>query len=394
MSEYRCTLIGADRKRVVRNIEADDEQTLLLKTKELGYFLLDKEVVPPPVKVIKTLAVKDLIIFCRQMSVMIQSGVTIIKAIDILTQKTYNKKTKAVYSSIYEMLQKGNSLSQSMNAQNVFPQMLINMVAAGESSGILETNLAKMAEHFEKENRLKNKVRGALVYPIILSIVCIIVVLFLVTKVLPTFFTLYEGHELPVPTQILVNISKGLTNNWILILFIVGLCVIGIPILNRIPAVRYWLDSMKLSLPYFGKLNRTIYSARCARAFSSLYASGIDIIDMLRMIASVIGNTVIEKKFDDVISKVSRGEYISTSMDDLHVFDPMLISMIFIGEESGSIDSILSKAADYFDEESDTATSRLVGVLEPVLIVIMALIVGFIAVAVMLPLYGMYQYVA
>jgi type IV pilus assembly protein PilC len=394
MAQYRCTLVDSVGKQTVRTIEADNEQALTQKAKELGLFLMDSKEIQKASVAIKTIPNKDLIIYCRQMSVMIQSGITIIRAISILTEKTENKKTKQIYSNIYEMLQKGHSLADAMTAQNCFPSLLINMISAGEATGTLEKNFTKMAEHFEKENKLTNKVKGALMYPIILGIVTLGVVILLMVKVLPTFFELYAGHTLPLPTRILVAVSNFMTTYWYVLAGIAVGIIFGVPALKKIPSIHRRMDARKLKIPYIGKLNRTIYSARCARSFASLYASGIDVIPMLKMIGATCGNMVIEEGFQDVVQKVSKGSYISTAMEEMHVFDPMLMSMIYIGEESGSIDSILDRAADYFDEESDTATSRMVGIIEPVMIVVMALVVRFIAIAVMMPLYGMYSFVS
>ncbi len=394
MKTFKCVLIDKNKKKVTRIIEAENEQSLLLKIKQMEYYLVSKDEVVKETKAIKKMKPKDLIIFCRQISVMLESGITIIKAIHILEAKSTNPKTKVVYERIYESMQKGNSLSTAMKAQEVFPNILINMIEAGETGGIVEKNLAKMGEHFEKENKLNNKIKSAMMYPMILSIVAIVVVIFLVTLVLPTFFELYEGQDLPVITQILVSFSNILTKYWMIVLggvAIIGMCI---PIICKLKPVRFAIDSFKLNGPVVGKLNRTIYSARCARGFATLYASGLDMIELLRMVSIIIGNVVIEEKFQDVIQKVSRGEYISTSLEDTAVFDPMFTSMVYIGEESGSIDTILDSAANYFDEEADAASTRLVSLLEPIMMIIMALVIGFIVAAVMLPMYGMMQHIS
>lgn len=394
MKVFKCVLIDKNKNKVTRIIEAENEQTLLLKIKQMEYFLVSKEEVKQEVKSVRKMKAKDLIIFCRQISVMLDAGITIIRAIHILESKSSNPKTRVIYERIYESMQKGNSLSVSMRAQQVFPNILINMVEAGETGGILEKNLAKMGEHFEKENKLNNKIKGAMMYPIILSIVAIVVVIFLVTMVLPTFFSLYEGQDLPLITQILVAFSNFLTDYWPFALAGVAIVIMVIPIICKLKPIRTRIDTFKLKAPVIGKLNRTIYSARCARGFATLYASGLDMIELLRMVSLIIGNVVIQDKFQTVIQKVSRGEYISTALEDARVFDPMFTSMVFIGEESGSIDTILESAANYFDEEADAASTRIVSLIEPLMIIVMALIIGFIVAAVMLPMYGMMQYIS
>ncbi len=389
MKLFKCVLIDKNRKKVTRTLEAENEQSLLLKIKQMEYYLVSYEEVHREVKPVKRMKAKDLIVFCRQTSVMLQSGITIIKAIHILETKSDKPKIRAIYGKIYESMQKGNSLSTAMREQGVFPNILLNMVEAGETSGILEINLAKMGEHFEKENKLNNKVKSSLMYPMILGAIAIVVVIFLMTTVLPTFFTLYEGYDLPLPTQILVSVSNFISNYWWLLIAGLAILFMVMQILLKIRSVRKFIDRIKLKMWVVGKLNRTIYSARCARGFATLYASGLDMIQLLQMVSIIIGNIVIEDEFQNVIQKVSRGEFISTSLEDTKLFDPMFTSMVYIGEESGSIDSILGSAADYFDEEADAATTRLVSFLEPLMIVVMALVIGGIVVAVILPMYGM-----
>lgn len=391
MKKFRVVIIDAEGKQIKTVIDAASEHDLFSRIKEQNAHLLSFEEIVPERASVSKLKTKDLIIFTRQLSIMLQSGITVIKAMSIIEEKADSKKIKKVYADIYEHMQKGNSLSSSMRVQRCFPDMLVSMVEAGEASGALEDNLAKMADHFENENKLNNKVKGAMTYPIVLGIVAIAVVLFLITSVLPTFVDMYEGQPLPWPTQFLMNLSAFISNNFVILIVIVAFIVTSIPLIVNIPAVRYKIDTWKLTMPIFGKLNRTIYSARCARTFASLYSSGLDMIELLRMCAKVLNNVVITESFNTVIQKVSRGELVSVSIEQTKLFDPMFTSMIFIGEESGSIDSILVKAADYFDEESETATQRMVSLIEPIMMVIMAIMIGFIVVSMLLPMFGMME---
>ncbi len=391
--EFRCELIDENNRRKKQVIEADNEQLLLLKVKQMNCYLVSKEEIEVYAQPRGSIKVKELIIFCRQMSVMLQSGVTLVRAVNIMQMKSSVGKTSRMYQDMYEALQKGNSLYGAMNSLNCFPELLLNMVKAGEASGTLDSNLSKMAEHFEKEHRLQNKIKGALTYPMILASMTVAIVLLLVTFVLPTFFNLYAGQELPLPTRIVVGVSNFITGNWISIIIFIVICVFTFPLLRKIPKIARLIDGFKLNAPMIGKLNRVIYSARCARTFSSLYSSGLDMIELLKMLGGILVNKVIEDGFEVVVEKVSRGELISTSLIEMNIFDPMFTSMVFIGEESGSMETILIKAADYFDEEAEAATTRLVGMLEPLLIIIMGLVVGFIVVAIMMPMYGMLQHV-
>ena len=391
MAKYKCVVMDNTRKHVTKYVEADNDQALLVKLKSENLYLISKEKTGSQEAQKKKLSIKDTIIFCRQLSIMLQSGITVIKGISILESKTENVKTRQIYTNIYEAIQKGHSLSAALREQEVFPEMVVNMVEAGEVSGTLEGNLTKMAEHYEKENKLNNKIKNAMLYPVILAIVATIVVIILVAFVLPTFFQMYNGQELPWPTQVVVSCSNFITSNWFICIIFVALLVVGIPSLLTIPSIRYEFDKMKLNLPIAGKLIRTIYSARCARTFASLYASGLDMIELLKMVSKVLGNTYVQDKFVTVIQKVSRGELISLSLQEMKIFDPMFTSMVYVGEESGAMDSILNKAADYFDEEADAATTRLVGLVEPLMIVTMGIIIGFIVISIMMPMYGMLE---
>ena len=302
------------------------------------------------------------------------------------------RRRRVIYANIYEEVQKGNSLSASMMAQEgAFPPLLINMVAAGELGGTLDSSLASMAVYFEKENKLNNKIRSASVYPIILGVVSVAVVLMLVTLVLPTITSMFDPELMPLPTKIIMGISSFILNNWLLLLLLVGVLFFGVSMLLKVDSIRLRFDQMKLQLPVIGKLLRTIYSARAARAMASLYSSGIQTLDMIETTGKVLNNRFLESQFMDILMQVSKGELISRSIEKTQSFDPMFSSMIFIGEESGSLDNILSDTADYFDEEADAATSKLVSLIEPVMIVVLGVVIGFIVVSIIMPIFTMYS---
>ena len=333
---------------------------------------------------------KALVIFTRQLSTMLSAGVSVVKALDILYEKTEANKHRESLRLLYEDLQQGRELSMAMSNQgSAYPDLLIKMIKSGEMSGTLDITLGKMADHYEKENKLMNKIRSASIYPIVLGVVAILVVLFLLAFVMPSFLSLYDGQTLPLPTKILMVISEFIQTKWYILLL--GIFVLGIlaSFLVKKPTVRYRLDRMKLTFPLFGKLNRTIQSARFARTFATLYASGISVIEALTIISEILNNTFISKKFENIIKKVSNGEYISTSIADEHIFEGMLTSMIYIGEESGRLDGILEKTADFYDEEANAATAKTVALIEPIMIVVMGFIIGFIILAMVLPMYGM-----
>lgn len=338
------------------------------------------------------LKTKHLVVFSRQLGTMIYSGIPIIQALDLLQGKANDKKSKEIFRQIYEDVQKGNSLSDAMKLQRgAFPELLVNMVYAGEVGGTLDSSLNRMSIHFEKEQKLTNKIRSASVYPAILVVVSIFVVLLLVTFVLPTITGMFDESMMPWSTKIILGFSNFLLDNWIAL--IVGFIVLGIVIhfLLKVKSIRIAFDRTKLRLPIFGKLNRTVYSARCARAFASLYSSGVQTLDMIETTGKVLNNTYLEELFIDVLAEVSRGELISKAIENTQEFDPMLGSMLYIGEESGSLGDILISTADYFDDEADGAIQRMISLIEPIMIIVLGIVIGFIVISIIQPIFQMYE---
>lgn len=367
------------------------EEDLKKTMKEKNLYLIDYREINPKEVLGKKLSVKSLVIFSRQLSTMIAAGIPIIQALDMLQSKADNKRSREIYRSIFEDVQKGNSLSDSMFAQRgAFPDLLTNMVRAGELGGTLDQSLSRMSTHFEKEAKLASKVKSASIYPAILGVVSVTVVLLLVTFVLPTITSMFDQSQMPWSTKIILGFSNFLLDNWLWLIIGLFFLVVGFRFSLKISSVRIAVDRFKLRLPIFGKLNRTVYSARCARAFASLYSSGVQTLDMIETTGSVLNNAYLKTKFDSVLEGVSRGDLISQAIERTNEFDPMLSSMIFIGEESGSLGDILSNTADYFDNEADSALQRMVSMIEPIMIIVLGLVIGFIVISIIQPIFTMY----
>ncbi len=275
--------------------------------------------------------------------------------------------------------------------KGAFPSLLINMVIAGELGGTLDGSLMRMANHYEKELKINSKIRASSLYPIILGIVSLAVILLLVVFVLPTITAMFAAEDMPWSTKIILGFSYFIIDNWFSILIVLVLLFVTIKLGLNIRSIRVSFDKLKLFFPIIGKLNQTIYSARCARALSSLYSSGVQTIEMLETTSQVLNNAYLEEVFVDVIMNVSKGELISKSISDTGSFDPMLSSMIYIGEESGSLGDILNSTADYFDNEADTALQRMVSLMEPLMIVVLGIIIGFIVISIIQPIFQMYE---
>ncbi len=392
MKSFQIRAVDAKGKSVTEVIFAEDTEELLQNVKNRSLYLLDFKETTSATKSITKLSMKSLVIFSRQLGTMIGAGIPIMQALNMLLEKADTPKAKKVYRNVYEEVQKGNSLSASMQSQQgVFPELLNNMIMAGELGGTLDTSLRRMAVHYEKEVKLKNKVRSASIYPAILGIVSVIVVLALVTFVLPTLTAMFTSDQMPWTTAIILAFSDFLIDNWIVLFFGSILSIIAIKFLLKIRVVRYSWDRFKVFMPGIGKLNQTIYSARAARALSSLYSSGVQILDILETTGRVLNNIYLEDMLIQVIDKVSRGELISKSIAETQSFDPMLSSMIYVGEETGSLGEILDSTADYFDDEADSALQRMISMIEPIMIVVLGVIIGFIVISIIQPIFQMYE---
>lgn len=343
----------------------------------------------------KKLKLKDLVVFCRQFATMMNAGVTVVKCLDILYRQAENKRFKNSMLELYESIKVGNSLSFAMREQGkAFPNLLISMIESGEASGKLDDVMLTMADHFEKEKKLKGKIKVAMVYPIILIITIIAVVIILLTKVMPTIFGLFNSTEnLPKSTRILISISNSLTHYWYIHIIVIAAIVILFFILNQMESFKLGLSKLKLKFPIFGKLMKIVYTARFSGTVAALYTSGVPIIEAIQIASNVLGNKFISQKLDNVVVDIKQGLTFSQAITNANVFPPMFSSMTVIGEESGSLDDILQKTSDYYDDEAQTAIAKMVALMEPLMIIIMALIVGFIVVSIAQPMFGMYDYI-
>jgi type IV pilus assembly protein PilC len=337
---------------------------------------------------------KDLAIFCRQFSAMLSSGIGVIKCLDILYTQCDNPAQKLVLKKVYESVQRGQSFSASLKSQSpAFPEFLINMVEAGESSGTLDGVMERAAANFEKTLKTGNKVKSAMMYPIILGILTVVVVIILMVAVLPVFAQMFEaaGTTLPLPTRMLMGLSNSLLSYWYV--YIIVVCIVSIGWMNFLKSEsgRMKFDTFKTKMPVIGKLNITVISARFARTLSTLMQSGIPMLKSIEVAAKVLGNKYFEKVLYDIREEIRRGTSLSVAIKRANVFPAMLVSMISIGEESGTLDDVLSKTAAFYDEEADAATVKMVGLMEPLMIVVMALVIGFVVISIALPMFGMMQ---
>ena len=341
----------------------------------------------------RTLRPQELSDLCRQLSTLLASGVSLVRALTIISQdEGISAGLRRIYESVLSEVRKGSSLSAALEAQQVFPTLMLGMIRAGEGSGKLDQVAERLAIHYEKAHQMNQQVKSALMYPMILAILAVAVVIVIVTFVLPQFSDLFSTMDsLPGVTLALMAFSNFMVTKWYLMILGVAAVVVVIRTLLRIPAVRLEMDRRKLKMPVFGPLNQVICTARFARTISSLYSSGLPIVTALQTARDTIGNAYIVSQFDEVLVQVRSGVSLSAALENVDGFQRKLCSSIAVGEETGRLDSMLDSIADSMEYDAQQASKRMMTILEPMLIVLMAFVVGFIIIAVMSPIIGSYS---
>lgn len=344
----------------------------------------------------KKVKAKDIAIFCKQLFTMLHAGMPLINALDVLYNQTEHKTIQKAVKDMGLQVQKGDILSTSMKRQpKVFPSLLINMVESGELTGNLDGVLERMALHYTKENRINSKIKGAMVYPAVLSVLVIVVVIFMITFILPTFTGMFvsSGVPLPGPTRFLLGLSDSIRAFWYIYLVVIfGLAFLIRRFVKTTEGKRQF-DRFTFKIPGVKKQIAMIATSRFTRTLATLLASGIPIIQALETAASVTTNMVVIDEIGKVTEDVKKGITLSSLLKKIHIFPPMMVSMVGIGEESGALEEMLDRAADFYDEELETAITRLVQLLEPAMIVFMAVVIGFIVISMLLPMFDMYALV-
>lgn len=381
-------------------MDAVDKNAVIIELKGKNYFPVSvkpyKESKNVDISQYKRVPIKDIAIFCRQFSVILTAGISILKGLEIIKEQTENKKLKGIIGQVFDSVQKGKNLSESMGMHKDFPEMLVNMVQVGEASGTLDNIMDRTADYYDKENKLNRKIKQALTYPAMVSLFAVIVVIILVVKVLPTFVGIIvqaggSNETLPLPTRIVLGISNAIQTRGLLILFVIIAAVVGLKLFFRRETGRNFADRFKLNMPIFGKIYRKIVTGRFARTFGTLMGSGIPLIESMTICSKVIGNTVVEKSLLATREGVKKGLGIGDTLSGSKIFPLMLTQMIKIGEESGTLDQILEKTADFYDGEVETATAQLTTMLEPLIIAVLGFVVGFIILSILLPMFEMYN---
>lgn len=374
-------------------LEAANEDELYEKLKEDGKYVVyqeEKEISGAG----KQMKLKRIADFNRQLGTLVSSGISLVRALKIISEEETNSETeRKIFTNVLLLVRQGKALSEALYEQHgVFPELMIHMIQAAETSGNLDKTALQLAVQYEKTDKLNHKVKSAMIYPKILCGLIVIVVAIIMAYVIPQFQSMFDQMEtLPVTTTILLAISNFVRAHWIGILVTAAIVIMGMSLLVRVPAVRLRRDRMLIHMPLIGKQQQIVYTARFARTLSSLYSAGIPIITSLQIVRNTIGNYYIEQQFDEVIFAIRTGGNLSDALEKVDGFTKKMSSSIRIGEETGKLDSMLNNMADSLEYESEVAVSRMVSYLEPTMIVIMAVIIGFIMIAVMQPIYGSYE---
>ncbi|WP_046228222.1 type II secretion system F family protein [Paenibacillus dauci] len=395
--EYQVRTINGKQLKGV--LTASDKTTAMdeLRRRGLTVFALNEQrktlmtteiYIGNPVKTI------DFIVYCRQFATLIRAGVTILDATRILAEQTESKVLRKTLHEVHSKLMRGIALSQAVqDSPKIFPRLFISMIRAGEESGDLEGTLERLAVYFEKRHVTHEKIKSALTYPITVGIMAIAVTIYLLVAIIPQFVDMFESMnaKLPTITVIILALSKSIQHQWYYWVLGLVLLITAFIIMKRSERGAYWIDYAKLKIPVFGKLNQKGSIAQFARTLSSLYASSVPVLQALSIVTEVAGNKVIERYLNQASESLRRGNALSDPLKKSWVFPPMVTQMIAIGEETGSLDQMLSKVADFYEMDVENTVDRLKSLLEPLLIAFLAAVVGVIVAAIMLPMFTLYD---
>lgn len=372
--------------------EVTDVDMLTAMLQEQGYFLVDVQQEGKALAVediFQRVTIKDIALFCRQYAVILSAGITIVDGIAILRDQIEKKKFKEVLEDVHEELQRGRVLSAALSDHpNIFPEFMLNMIQVGEASGTLDVIMNQLADFYEKENKIRRKIRTALTYPLILLFLIVGVVILLLVKVLPTFSGILQsmGGELPLLTKVLLGISNFVSRHLLMLTTITVFLIAVLSYLAQKSEVKYWLDSLKLKLPLLRRPTVKVITSRFARSMGILLKSGIPVITAIEIMSNLLGNRVAEHKFRVCCEEVREGKGIAGPVKRVGLFPPLLIHMIAVGETTGELDEMLTRTAGFFDEEVEEAIDKLTAAIEPIMIIVMAVVVGSIVAAIMLPM--------
>ncbi len=396
MQNYKYKAVSGKGQIVEGHYMAQSEQEIITILKDNNYFPISvEEIIETQISknlFIRKPTQKDMAIFCEQFYIMLNSGIGIVQILEILERQTKNKVLKKTIGFLYEDVQKGMALSEGMKKhKEVFPNLLVNMAEAGETSGNLDVIMKRMATHFEREHDIENSIKNALMYPKILCVVSIFVITFLLMVVMPTFIGMFDnsGVPLPGPTRLLLSIGNSLKDHGILIIAIIIILILSVKVFKKSERGENFFDSLKIRIPGIKAINIKIITSRFTRTLSTLISSGIPLLEALEIVSRIVDNKIIHNKIQLAKQDIQKGMSLSEAVETLGIFPTMVVPMIRVGEESGALDELLYKTADFYDIEIETSMEKINFLLEPILIIFMGIIIGFIIIAMTLPMFDL-----
>jgi type IV pilus assembly protein PilC len=342
-------------------------------------------------------ALADLVIFTRQLATMVDAGLAMVQSLQALSEQSENKLMREVIKDVTTRVEGGDSFSEALlKHPKVFTKLYVSMVGAGERGGLLAEILSRLATYLENTARLRKKVKSSMMYPAAVTVVAIGITIFLLVKVVPTFSDIFSqlGGKLPTPTQYLINVSNALRNNFIYFMVVAGAIIGGWLYYIKTPVGRKFWDARRIRLPIFGSIAHKICLARFARTMASLVRSGVPILEVLAIVQNTVGNVIMEAAIKNAASDIERGEGISNALSKHPIFPTMIIRMMSAGEQTGKIDTMLERVADFLDEEIETTLSGLTSLIEPLLIVFLGVVVGGIVICMFLPIFKLSELVS
>jgi type IV pilus assembly protein PilC len=388
---------GKTRQGEVRSgeMEASDAEAVRARLKQMGLEPTKVRKKPKEIHIsipgLGGVTTKDILVFTRQFSVMIDAGLPLVQALDILGTQSDNPAFKKVILAVKSRVEAGSTFADALAEHpKVFDELFVQLVRAGEIGGMLDTILQRLGAYIEKNEKLKRRVKGAMVYPSIVLVVAVGVTIVLLAFVTPTFEKMFKdfGGAMPAPTQFLINLSHALTDNWYVFVAVPVALVVAFRLFVRNPKGRELWDSFTLKTPLFGPLVRKVAVARFTRTLGTMLSSGVPILDGLEIVARSAGNRIVERGILYVRARISEGKSMAAPLAETKVFPPMVVQMIGVGEATGAMDQMLSKIADFYDDEVDVAVAALTSMIEPIMMVFLGGVVGGFLVAMYLPIFS------
>jgi len=378
------------------NILAESESAVAAHVREKGYFITQiKEeggasLYNNLIDHLRSSSLKEISILCRLFATMIDAGLPLIASLDVLIAQTNNLRMKKALQNVYKKVKEGETLSRSLgDYPTIFPSLMVNMVEVGEVGGLLDDVLNRLANHFEKEHKLNEKIKSALTYPAVVSVMASVSVIFILTFVLPTFVQMFENFkmELPLLTRILLATSNTLHNYALFLIAFIVVGTYGLKVTYQRESSRKMIDKLILTIPVVGMLSRKIGIARFSRTLSTLLHGGVPIITALDVVKKTTGNLSMMEALEQAQAGIKEGMALASTLAQSKVFNPMVIQMVSIGEESGALDKMLEKIADFYESDVDDVVGRLSSIIEPVIIGILGVVIGLIVISIMIPIF-------